>query len=362
MLLLDNRDVAAVLTIHEGIEALRIGYADLSRGDAAYIPRIDLFAPTGRQNQYYQWGSMSGICRSFGVAAVRMKSDVTSWPEGKTREKYCIEPGRYCGLILLFAITDGEPLAIVHDGYLQHIRVGAAAGIGTEVLARTDATELGLIGSGGMAATYMDAIADVRSLRRVKVYSPTAAHRNAFVEAAKSRYEFEIIGVDSAEEAVRDADIVATATDSMVPTFEPEWLAQGSHVVCVSRRELSDKLIGRADIVFQLGINTVPYGVPVPGMEWKTGGIASYITGSPEERQQIPSSRHDEIGVFPTLSMLSRGEHPGRTSSEEVSLFVNTGTQGLQFAAVAGRVLQLAKEHNLGRTLPTEWFLQDIRD
>jgi len=362
MRLLDNADVASVLTIHEGIESLRHGYADLARGDAAYIPRIDLFAPTGNEEGYYQWGSMSGICRSFGVAAVRMKSDITTWPDGKTREKYCVEPGRYCGLIMLFAIADGAPLAIVQDGFLQHIRVGAAAGIGTEALARTDAAELGLIGSGGMAATYMDAIADVRALRLVKVYSPTAAHREAFVEAARSRHTFDVIGVKSAEEAVRGADIVATATDSMVPTFEPEWLAAGSHVVCVSRRELSERLVERADVVVQLGVHTVPFGTPVPGMEWKTGGIASYITGSPDERRRIPSSKTNEVGVFPTLRMLQSGQHPGRTSDEEVSLFVNTGTQGLQFAAVAGRVLQLAEEHNLGRILPTEWFLQDIRD
>lgn len=362
MRFLDNTDVAAVLTIHEGIEALRTGYADLARGDAAYIPRIDLFAPTGREDQYYQWGSMSGICRSFGVAAVRMKSDVTSWPDGKTREKYCVEPGQYCGLIMLFSIADGAPLAIIQDGYLQHVRVGAAAGIGTDALARLDAAELGLIGSGGMAATYLDSIADVRALRRVKVYSTTPAHRAKFVQAARRRHDFEVVAVDSAEDAVREVDIVATATDSMLPTFDAQWLAAGSHVVCVSRRELSEALIRRADVVIQLGINTVPFGTPVPGMEWKTGGIASYVAGSSAERLRIPSSARSEVGVYPTLSMLYRGEHVGRSSDEEVSLFVNTGTQGLQFAAVGGRVLQLADEHNLGRVLPTEWFLQDIRD
>lgn len=362
MRLLDNSDVKAVLSIHEGIEALRRGYADLSVGDAAYIPRIDLYAPTGREDDYYQWGSMAGACRSFGVAAVRMKSDVASWPDGRTQEKYCVKPGTYCGLILLFSIVDGAPLAMIQDGYLQHVRVGAAAGIGADALARSDATELGLIGSGGMAATYLDAIADVRSLSRVRVYSPTEEHRTAFVEDARGRHGFEIVGVGSAEEAVSGADIVATATDSMVPTFDPAWLAPGTHVVCVTRRELSDQLIERADVVLQLGVNTVPFGTPVPGMEWKAGGVASYVSGTPSERSRIPSSNKREVGVFPTLSKLYRGEVPGRTSKEEVSLIINTGTQGLQFASVGGRVLQLAEERNLGKVIPTEWFLQDIRD
>ena len=362
MRLLDNADVEAVLSMHEGIEALRHGYADLSRGDAAYVPRIDLYAPTGREEDYYQWGSMAGVCRSYGVAAVRMKSDVVSWPEGRTQEKYCVRPGRYCGLILLFSIVDGAPLAIIQDGFLQHIRVGAAAGIGVDALAREDARELGLIGSGGMAATFLDAIADVRHLTRVLVYSPTKEHRNAFVEAARHRHRFEIVGVGSAEEAVSGADIVATATDSMAPTFDPAWLAPGTHVVCVTRRELSDELIQRSDIVVQLGVNTIPFGTPVPGMEWKAGGIAAYVSGKAGERSRIPSSKQREVGAFPTLSMLYRGDIPGRMSPEEVSLLVNTGTQGLQFASVGGRVLQLAEERNLGRVIPTEWFLQDIRD
>lgn len=362
MRFLDNTDVKAVLSIHEGIEALRRGYLDLSRGDAAYIPRIDLYAPSGRQDDYYQWGSMAGACRSFGVAAVRMKSDIASWPDGRTQEKYCVAPGTYCGLILLFSITDGAPLAMIQDGYLQHVRVGAAAGIGVDALARQDADELGLIGSGGMAETYLDAIADVRPLRRVRVYSPTAAHREAFVAAARARHDFEVVGVGSAEEAVRGAGIVATATDSMVPTFDPGWLAPGCHVVCVTRRELSDQLVERADVVLQLGHNTVPFGTPVPDMEWKAGGIASYVAGNEKERSMIPSSKKSEVGVFPTLSMLYRQEVAGRTSDEQVSLVVNTGTQGLQFASVGGRVLQLAEERDLGRVIPTEWFLQDIRD
>ncbi len=161
MRLLTNADVAAVLSMTEGIAALRTGYDDLIRGDAAYIPRIDLYAPTGRDDDYYQWGSTAGACRSYGGVAVLIKSDVTSWPQGRTSEKYCIEPGTYSGIILLYNITDGAPLALLQDGYLQHVRVGAATGIGVDLMARKDADTLGLIGSGGMARTHLEAIAEV---------------------------------------------------------------------------------------------------------------------------------------------------------------------------------------------------------
>lgn len=362
MRLLTNADISSVLTMREGIAALRTGYEDLARGDAAYVPRIDLFAPTGREDDYYQWGSMAGTCRSYGVVAVRIKSDVTSWPAGRTSEKYCVEPGTYSGIILLYSIVNGAPLALLQDGYLQHVRVGAAAGIGADLMARPDADTLGLIGSGGMARTYLEAIAEVRSLREVRIYSTTPANREKLAAAARDELDLNARAVDSAEEAVREASIVATATDAMGATFDPAWLSPGTHVTCVTRRELSSELVERADRTLQLGINTIPHGTPVPGMEWKAGGIASYVSGQPEERVRIPSSKQSQTGVFPTLSDVHRGRAQARTSDDEVTLFVTTGTQGLQFAAVGGRVWQLAQERNLGHSFPTEWFLQDIRD
>lgn len=361
MRLLGNDDVRSVLGIRETITALRRGYDDLRRGEAAYVPRIDMFAPTGRPADYYQWGSMAGVSASYGVAAVRMKSDVVSW-QGGTHEKYCVEPGRYCGLIFCFRVTDGAPLAIVQDGYLQHMRVGGAAAIGTDALARADASTLGVLGSGGMAWTYTQAIAEVRALTEVRVHSPAPAHREAFAERVVAELGIEAVAVERPEQAVRGMAIVATATDSMVPTFDADALDPGTHVVCVTRRELGDALLERADVVRQLGVHTVPYGSDVPMMEWATGAIAAYISGSPGDRARIPRSHTPERGAWPTLLDMQTGRAEGRRSDDDVTVFVNTGTQGLQFAAVTGHLLELAGEKELGRRLPAEWFLQDIRD
>jgi ornithine cyclodeaminase/alanine dehydrogenase-like protein (mu-crystallin family) len=263
MRLLDNDDVRSVLDMRGTITALRRAYDDLRNGEATYVPRIDMFAPTGRPDDYYQWGSMAGASVSYGIAAVRVKSDVVSW-QGGTAEKYCVRPGRYCGLILCFRVSDGAPLAIIQDGYLQHMRVGGAAGIGTGALA--------VLGSGGMAWTFVEAIAQV------------------------------------------------------------------------------------------LGIHTVPHGAGVPMMEWKAGAIAAYVAGRPEDRRRIPAGRAPERGAWPTLLDLETGRAPGRRSDDDVTVFVTTGTQGLQFASVAGHVLERAEKARLGRRLPAEWFLQDIRD
>ena len=89
-----------------------------------------------------------------GYFAIRIKSDIVFERETngvRTQEKYCSRPGRYCGLVLLTRVEDGEPLAIIHDGVLQHLRVAADSSIGTALMAREDSRTLGMLGSGGIA-------------------------------------------------------------------------------------------------------------------------------------------------------------------------------------------------------------------
>jgi ornithine cyclodeaminase/alanine dehydrogenase-like protein (mu-crystallin family) len=93
-----------------------------------------------------------------------MKSDIVSWPVRhgvRVEDKYCVRPGLFCGLILLFSTEDGAPLAIMNDGYLQHMRVGALYGLGAKYLARSDASVVGMLGSGGMARSHLTAFAAV---------------------------------------------------------------------------------------------------------------------------------------------------------------------------------------------------------
>jgi ornithine cyclodeaminase/alanine dehydrogenase-like protein (mu-crystallin family) len=101
----------------------------------------------------FRWGTMEGASRAFETFAIRMKSDMMQWPDGKTVEKYCVEPGTYCGLVMVFSTSNGEPLAIINDGIIQHMRVGGCAGLGAKFLSRADSEVVGILGSGGMART-----------------------------------------------------------------------------------------------------------------------------------------------------------------------------------------------------------------
>ncbi len=160
-----------------------------------------------------------------------------------------------------------------------------------------------------------------------------------------------------------ELDIVATCTDSIVPVLtEPNWLEEGTHLTNLSVREFADEQIfNRCDVIVRLGDQTLASRESDAG--FRPFHMAGYIAGQPEELARIPRAKV-EINVerHPRLVEIVSGKAPGRTSPHQITCFINIGTQGLQFASVGGRVYHLARERGIGRELPTEWFIQDIRD
>src|SRR3954471_17127336 len=133
-LIINNDDVGKVLTMADTIAALETAYRQVAAKEAVCRPRIDIRIPTSDPTKNYQWGTMEGGSTA-GYFAIRMKSDVTFQTEYNgvvTEEKYCTRPGLFCGLILLTSIENGELLAFLNDGHLQHMRVGADGGIGVK--------------------------------------------------------------------------------------------------------------------------------------------------------------------------------------------------------------------------------------
>jgi len=361
MLFIDNAVVSQMLDMKTCLDALEVGYRDLIKGDALYRPRIDVYFPNETPDGYYKWGTMEGASRTLGVFAIRMKSDMLTWPDRLTEEKYCVRPGTFCGLIFVFSTRNGEPLAIINDGVLQHMRVGGCAGLGAKYLAREDASVVGMIGSGGMARTYLMALHEVRKLEKVKVYSPTRKNREAYAGEMGEKLGIPVEPKQTPQEVVRGSDIVATCTDSLVPVVtDLSWVEKGSHLTSVRGNEWPMEVLKMADYTTKLGRNTI---VAMDEGMVRMHGTAAYVAGQPEEKARIPNPEVDlKKGHYESLIDLMAGKARGRKHRDDITYFINSGTQGLQFAAVGGRVYQLAKERGLGRELPTEGFLQDIRD
>src|SRR5437016_6059223 len=234
-LIINNADVERVLTMDMTLAALEQSYLALAAGEAVCRPRIDIRIPTSDPAKSYQWGTMEGGSTA-GYFAIRMKSDViyeTAYNGAVTQEKYCSRPGLFCGLILLTSIENGEPLAFLNDGHLQHMRVGADGGIGVKYLANEDAEVVGMFGSGGMAHTHMQAFTRVRTIKKLQVFSPTPENRERFGREMSATYNIEVQVCDRPEEIYQGAHIVAALTDSALPVTDGSLLEKGAHVVVV---------------------------------------------------------------------------------------------------------------------------------
>lgn len=361
MLLIDNETVAKVLDMKGCMEALETGYRDLASQRAVYRGRIDIFVPNDDPKLMYRWGTMEGASRSFETFAIRMKSDMMEWPEGKTVEKYCVEPGTYCGLVMVFSTRNGEPLAIINDGFIQHMRVGGCAGLGVKFMAREDAATVGMIGSGGMARSYLTAFKQVRNIREVKVYSVTRQHREAYAKEMSNKLGLHVTPVDQVLEAVRGSHIVAACTDSILPVIDdPSWVEEGMHLTCGKPLEIAPRVAESCDLVVRLGIETCDSANQ--GTR-RIGGMAALVAGTEEEVTRIANpGKEVSVEGYPFLSDILAGRIKGRTSDKQKSLLFNEGTQGLQFASTAGYVVREAMRRGLGQKIPTSWFLQNIRD
>jgi alanine dehydrogenase len=313
---------------------------------------------------------MEGSSKVLGVHAIRLKSDVVTWPTdangNRTEDKYCVQPGTYCGLVFLFSTVNGEPLALMNDGIIQHMRVGATGGLGAKHLARKDARIVGMLGSGGMARTYLEAFQAVRQLHECRVYSPTQKNREAFADEMSEKLGLRVIPVDTAEEAVRGADIVSTCTDAMQPVIKAEWLEPGMHVTNLQSDEWDPAMAERFDVLIRQGTSGLTPTADSARMQSGRGHSPfAYIAGTEAEMQRLPAAQahnsRSERGL-PDFTDLATGKVPGRTSPEQITGYLNSGNQGLQFAAAGLLAYQKAKAAGLGHELPTEMFLQDIRD
>lgn len=365
-LILNNNDVKQVLTMGVTMEALERAYVELVEGEAVCRPRIDVQVPTPQPEKVYQWGTMEGGSTS-GYFAIRMKSDVIYEQEyngATTQEKYCVRPGRFCGLILLTSIHNGEPLALLNDGYLQHMRVGADSGIGAKYMAREDAEVVGMIGSGGMARSHLEAFMQVRRIQRVQVYSPTKANRESYAREMTEQFDVEVVPLSDPDAVYKGADIIAGCTDSAVDIIKGAALEEGTHITSIGGRPDAEAF-DRIDLSLRLGTSPAPWGLEEFALP------DEYITYAARPDDDIgfkmKRKRHRAHGVqggdkSVMLADVLSGRRKGRTSSAQVTYSERGNVQGAQFYSVAGKVYELAKAEGLGKEIPTDWLLQDIRD
>ncbi len=352
-LVLSIEEQRELLDMKNVLEALDILYREEAAGRAMTRPRSDIIVPN--QNGAYGLKSMDGVVPAFDIGVVRINSDIVTWPtvgETKRRVKVPAAPGnRWVGLMLLFSMSNGEPLAIMPDGYVQRMRVGGTSGLGVKYLARRDASVLGLLGSGWQAGAQVLAACETRNIHKVVVYSPNRENLLRFVDEIGGEVDADVHAADSPEAVVAQADVLLCATNAIQPVFDGSLVRSGQHLGCIKPSELDQTAYSRVDRMIIHSLDTSP---------------KHHVL----DRAQMAKFEDDkgwsdgQGGVdwknMPILSQLITGAVDGRGSDDEVTCFANNMGLGVQFAAVGARLLKLAREKGVGRELPTEWFTQNV--
>jgi 2,5-furandicarboxylate decarboxylase 1 len=181
-------------------------------------------------------------------------------------------------------------LAIMNDGYVQHLRVAATAALGMKYLSREDSHVLGIYGSGGMAKFFPLTAKVARPIERIQVYSPNRQRLEAYLELMKPKVNCEIVLMDNAQKVAQGADILASCTTSMEPVTQPDWIRPGMHLNSVTPWEFSPEVCAKIDAAGILVRRTPPSakGLIDDGFGMKLH-VLSWIAGTPEERAKVPT-------------------------------------------------------------------------
>jgi alanine dehydrogenase len=374
MLFINAELVRRLVSMDELIPALEDVFRGVLTRESVHRGRIDIYVPNDDPDGYYRWGTMEGASKKLGMHAIRMKSDVLTYPKDAggnftTEEKYCVEPGSYCGLVWLFSTRNGEPLAIINEGHLQHMRVAASGAIGIKYLARENAETIGMYGSGGMARDLLRAAVCVRPIKKVKVYSPTREHRESYAREMSQELEIEIEIMDAPRDVAKGVDVIATCTDNLVPFIESDWPEPGQHLTTTGGNNWVADVYRRANLVMS---QDLPSPKPDDGggeQRFEAGrgfSPGAYIAGSDEEVDRLPpaamrTERGGGARVWNWLDLIA-GNVAGRTEDSQITIFHAGGVKGLDLLAGGYLAYTKARKLGLGREVPTEWFLQDVRD
>ncbi len=365
MLILSNEEIESFLSIDTCIDALEKAYRSWDKGTAVNRPRTDLVLPSATEAGVYAFKSVEAGLYDPPIVALRINSDVIRWNQQGNRTiktKIPAAPGdKYVGLVMLFSTVNGEPLAMFPDGVMQRMRVASSSALAARYLAREDAATMALFGSGWQAGSHVPGMCAVRPLKRINVFSPTKANREAFVKELQPKVNAEMRAVDSPEEAIRDADIIAATTNSLSRVVSANWVKPGLHLTCVRVPELGDDTIRKVDrLVIHAHQHAPSNFIAGYGEEGIAAHDAIDILKLGPARAHEVNVEHPFWMSAPDLKDLITGRAEGRASPQESTCFLNNIGIGLQFAAVGAALYSEAKAKGIGRELPTDWFLESV--
>lgn len=314
MLFLTEDDVRRVLTMEMAIEGVEAGLRKVALDEAVNIPR------TRCQTDHIMLHVLSASAKSLGLAGHK------AYTTGKRGARFWVT---------LYDGKTGAMIALMQADYLGQMRTGAASAVATRLLARPDAATVGMLGTGAQARTQLLGVCQVRPIKQARVFSRDPAKRAEFARRMTEEAGIEVVASESAETAVRGADIVITATTSRDPVFFGDWLSPGMHLNVIgsnfrTKAEIDLETVRRAQLVV---IDSKEQG------KVEAGDLLAALDADILQWTDIPE-----------LGQLIIGRYPGRESPEDVTLFCSLGL-GIEDVAVGARVLAKARELGIGQQI-----------
>ena len=314
VLLLTEDDVRQLLTMEMALEAVEEGLRKMALEEATSIPRAR------SQTDHAMLHVMSASAKTLGIMGY--KAYTTS------------KKGTHFHVALYDGKT-GSQLALIQADYLGQVRTGAASGVATQYMARPDAQEVGLFGSGKQACTQLQAVCLVRKVRRVQVYSPNEERRRQFCREMTDLCQCEIEPVPRPETAAEDKDIVITATTSREPVLNGHWIAEGTHL-----NVIGSNFLGKAEVD---AVTVRRCESIVVDSKDQARIEAGDFVAALEEGSIHWADIHE-------LGQVIVGRYTGRAHSQDVTLFKSLGL-ALEDIAVAARVVAKAQAAGVGRVV-----------
>lgn len=315
LLHLDADDVRRLLPMRDCIAIMEQAFTALGRGEALQPLRTVIHRPDGAGSLYV----MPAYTVEPAALAVKL---ITVFHGNHARGI-----PSHQGIVVAFDPDTGKPAALIDAGALTAIRTAAVSGLATRLLARRDAHDLAILGSGVQAASHLAAMCEVRGVDRVRVWSPRPDHRQAFAERAAAEHGIPVQAVDGPDAAVSGADLICTVTAARAPVLRGEWIAQGAHINAVgastpATREVDADTVRRARVVVD--------------------SRQSALSEAGDLLIPIGEGLVDEGIIAAELADLVLGTADGRTGDDDITLFESLGL-AVEDAAAAAWLIERAR-------------------
>ena len=299
ILVLDNRQIRELLPMTECIELISGALSALARGEVFQPLRTIVRPPDARGLLGLMPAYRAGEQGAFGLKAI------------------CVFPGNpaigkdaHQGAVMLFSRETGELLALMNASEITAIRTAAVSAVATRLLAREGAEQLGIIGAGVQARTHLAALAAVRPIKRARVACRNIEHAEELAREMQPQFSFSIEPVRTNEEAVRDADVIVTATSSHEPVIDKDWISPGAHVNAIGTHSPNSREVDSATMAAAR--------IFVDRRESALNEAGDYLLAAKEGLVNAES-------IIGEIGELLIGTKTGRTSATDITLFKSLG-------------------------------------